>query len=94
MKRWVRERWKELRWGSGNYLAPAVAFFNLALLISLRFGIYGNSFILLAIVVLVGLSSTAVIIGHFHRRWQQDTDALLENKAVIEEIVKRLRENV
>lgn len=81
-----------MRWGSGNYLAPAVAFFNLVLLISLRFGIYGNAFILLAIIILVGLSSASIIIGHLHRIWQQDTDALLENAAVIREIVRQVLE--
>ena len=90
--KWARERWKETRWGQSVYLSSLVTFFNLVLLISVKFNVTGSDFIILTTILLVGLTSLATMIGHFHRRIQQDTDALLENKAVINEIVRRIKE--
>ena len=88
MKQWAKERWKELRWGTGVYLAAIITFFNLILLLRLNFGLSNIE----AVLLFFGLSGLAVVIGHLHRNIQQDTDALLENKAVIEEIVRRVKE--
>ena len=94
MKQWIRERWKEMRWGAGIYLSLGVTFFNLILLISIRFQVYGSDFLWLVVLLFAGLSSFAVVIGHLHRIWQQDTDARLEYKAVIEDTVKKVMEEM
>ena len=91
---WAKNRWTELRFGFANYLSLAVSFFNLVLLVSLKFDFTGSSFLLLAIALFVSLCSVSVTIGYFHRLYQQETDARLTNKAVIEDIVKGVIEGL
>ena len=96
LKNWIRWRWWELRTGSGNYLSQAVTFINLVLLVSLRFSLTGTAFYGLVVFVFVGLSSVSILLGNMHRRWQQDTDARLTNKILIEDIsdavIRKMRE--
>ena len=93
-KRFIRERWKELRWGMSSYLAPAVTAFNLIFLLSLYFNVTGIAFYFLVVWILGLLVLTGVTVGHIHRLLQQDTDTLMENQAVIDEIVRRVKEEI
>ena len=85
-----------MRTGLGNYLSPAVSLANFILIFSVRFNVTGETFIWFAIVVTLALSGVSTLLGHLHRRWQQDTDARLTNKAIINDIaelvVKKLQE--
>jgi hypothetical protein len=90
LKKWIRYRWTEMRWGFGNYLSLAVTFANFVLLVALKFDIQGIGFALLTVGLFVSLSSVSVVFGFLHRRYQQDTDALLTYKAVIDETAKRV----
>ena len=96
IKNWIRWRWWEMRTGLGNYLSPAVSLANFILIFSVRFNVTGETFIWFAIVVTFALSGVSTLLGHLHRRWQQDTDARLTNKILIEDIsnavVKKMRE--
>lgn len=77
-----------MRTGAGNYLTMVATFFNLAIVVSLRFDVTGVNFYLLTIGLAVGFSSAAISLGHLHRRWQQDTDARLTNKILINDIAE------
>ena len=92
---WVRARWLELRLGFSSYLAYAISFFNLVLLVSLRFG--GSVGWVFYILLGLGLSAIAVTIGHAHLKVQQDIDVRMEYSWLVEETAKRtvelLKEN-
>lgn len=94
LRKWIRERWTEIRWGFSNYLSLAVTFTNLVLLVALKFIISGVDFIFLALSLFVGLTALSGVLGYMHRKLQQDTDALLTNKAVLDEIRKIVREEL
>jgi len=91
---WAKNRWTELRFGFANYLSLAVSFVNLVLLVSLKFDYSGFSLLLLTLAMFIGLSSVSIVLGHVHRLYQQDTDARLTNRAVIEDIVKGVIEEL
>lgn len=71
----------------GNYLSMAVSFVSLILLLRLNFG-----FTLIEdLLTTFGLVALAAFLGYLHLLKQQDTDAILANQAVIDEIVRRLK---
>ena len=90
-----KDRWLELRLGFSSYVAYVISFFNLILLISLRFG--GSVGWFFYIVLLFSLSAVAVTVGHIHLKHQQETDVKLEYEYIIEEtanrVIKKLKEN-
>lgn len=89
MIQWVKNRWIELRIGTSSYLAYVYSFASLVLLISLRFtNTQPIEFVGLA-AVLIGLG---IIAGHFHLKWQQTTDVRKQYDWMIEEIVRRVKE--
>ena len=90
MKHWIQARWLEVRLGYSTYIAYALAFFNLIILISLRFNQTASQSISTAIIILFGLSIIAVLIGHAHLKWQQSTDIRLEFEWMVEETANRV----
>lgn len=87
---WVKRRWKESRYGSGVYLSSLISFFNLIILLQLRYALSNFE----SVAIFVGLTALTIVIGHFHWRKQQETDAIMDNKAVIDEIVRQVKEAV
>ena len=80
----------------GLYLSPVVTTFNLIVLLLIYFKLTGFASVFLVVGTLILLLFVGTITGRVHRIYQQDTDARMENKAVIEDIVdgvvKKLRE--
>lgn len=90
---WFKKRWLELRMGYSSYLAYGLSFFNLMLLLSIRFGGFFVGYIgtfVAAVLVFMGISTPAIVLGHLHLKHQQKTDILLEYETVIEETAKRV----
>lgn len=90
-RNWIRWRWWEFRTGMGNYLSMVATAINTVLIIQLY--IHGTGFVVPILVLSVfALAGTAL--GFMHRKIQQDTDARLANRAVIEDIVKGVLEGL
>ena len=93
---WLKERWIELRIGNSSYFAYALAFFNLVILVSLRFDVTGVNFFLLALGISTGVSSAGIVLGHLHLKHQQSTDLEKEFRWQIDEtakaVIKKLKD--
>lgn len=95
LRAFIRARWWELRTGAGNYLSMAATFVSFILLISIRFNVTGATFPIFVVIVFFALASSSVLLGHVHKRWQQDTDARLTiPDSRVEDIANRVIEKL
>ncbi len=89
MKQFIKNRWMELRIGSSSYFSYLYSFTTLVIVISLRFTNLPLPFYVGLALSIIG---SGIVVGHFHLKWQQQTDVRLQYAWMIDEIVRRVKE--
>jgi hypothetical protein len=73
----------------GSYLSPAETGLELVILVAVYLDVGTREFLPLVVAIGIVLTALSGIVGHAHKKWQQDTDARLNiTDVMVNEIAK------